>query len=180
MAESFPSGAAPVRFTAAGNCLRKFPTRRGSSAVHSGRKLISTKIPAHGRAGKGGWLFDFLDNGKNHGAPFGAVVEIFAQGIADLGFDGIPFGHIAGFAAVQYGFDAVSGFGEEGFAVSYIDEAAGNDVRACQNLVASFFQGDDYDDYAVLGQLLAVADDDISYIPYAQPSTNTGLPVLCR
>ena len=48
-----PLAVAAVRFIAAGNCLRKFPTRRGSSAVHSGRKLISTKIPAHGRAGIG-------------------------------------------------------------------------------------------------------------------------------
>jgi len=48
-----PLAVAAVRFIAAGNCLRTFPTRRGSSAVHSGRKLISTKIPTHGRAGIG-------------------------------------------------------------------------------------------------------------------------------
>lgn len=75
-------------------------------------------------------LFHFLDDGENHRAALGAVEEVFAEGVSDLGLDGVPFGDVAGFAAIEDGLDAFSGFGQEGFAVSDVDEAAGDDVGA--------------------------------------------------
>ena len=45
-------------------------------------------------------LFHFLDDGQNHRAALGAVEEVFAEGVSDLGLDGVPFGDVAGFAAV--------------------------------------------------------------------------------
>ncbi len=115
-----------------------------------------------------------MDDGEDHGAALGAVEEVFAQGVSDLGFDGVPFGDVAGFAAGEDVFDAFSGFGEEGFAVSDVDEAAGDDVGAGEDLVAAFFEGDDDDDDAVLGELLAVADDDVSYVAYAEAVNEDG------
>ena len=76
------------------------------------------------------YLFHFLDDGENHRAALGAVEEVFAEGVSDLGLDGVPFGDVAGFAAIEDGLDAFSGFGQEGFAVSDVDEAAGDDVGA--------------------------------------------------
>ncbi len=75
-------------------------------------------------------LFHFLDDGQDHRAALGAVEEVFAEGVSHLGLDGVPFGDVAGFAAVKDGLDAFSGFGQEGFAVSHVDEAAGDDVGA--------------------------------------------------
>ena len=75
-------------------------------------------------------LFHFLDDGQDHRAALGAVEEVFAEGVSHLGLDGVPFGDVAGFAAVKDGLDAFSGFGQEGFAVSHVDEAAGDNVGA--------------------------------------------------
>lgn len=41
-------------------------------------------------------------------------------------------------------------------------------------MVAAFFEGDDDDDDAVLGELLAVADDDVSYVAYAEAVDEDG------
>ena len=41
-------------------------------------------------------------------------------------------------------------------------------------MVAAFFEGDDDDDDAVLGELLAVADDDVSYVTYAETVDEDG------
>ena len=76
------------------------------------------------------YLFHFLDDGQDHRAALGAVEEVFSEGVSHLGLDGVPFGDVAGFAAVKDGLDAFSGFGQEGFAVSHVDEAAGDDVGA--------------------------------------------------
>ena len=45
-------------------------------------------------------LFHFLDDGQDHRAALGAVEEVFAEGVSHLGLDGVPFGDVAGFAAV--------------------------------------------------------------------------------
>ena len=45
-------------------------------------------------------LFHFLDDGQNHRAALGAVEEVFSEGVSHLGLDGVPFGDVAGFAAV--------------------------------------------------------------------------------
>ena len=49
-------------------------------------------------------------------------------------------------------------------------------------MVAAFFEGDDDDDDAVLGELLAVADDDVSYVAYAEAvdEDGAGLDALDR
>ena len=113
------------------------------------------------------FLFDFLNDRKDHRSAFGTFEEVLAEGVSDLSLDGVPFGDVACFAAVEDGFDAVFGFGQEAFAVSDVYEASGDDVRACEDLVAAFFEGDDDDDDAVLSKLLAVSDDDVSYVAYA-------------
>lgn len=45
-------------------------------------------------------LFHFLDDGQNHRAALGAIEEVFSEGVSHLGLDGVPFGDVAGFAAV--------------------------------------------------------------------------------
>ena len=51
---------------------------------------------------------------------------------------------------------------------SHIDEASGNDIRAGQKVVGTFFQGKSHDNDTVLGKVLAVADDDIAHIADAK------------
>src|SRR5712692_1414008 len=64
--------------------------------------------------------------------------------------------------------DAFTRTFQQFFGITHIDEATRDDIGAGQGLAGFFIDGEDHHQYAILGEHLAVAQDDLSDISDAQ------------
>ena len=116
---------------------------------------------------KGGLFSDFHDHRKDHGIPFGGLIQVAGKIAFDGGLNSCPVpGALA--AAALNGFNGhFPQLFHKLFGFFHINKAAGDDVRAGEDTAVLAAEVHAYHDHTVLGQMLAVTQHHTAHIAYA-------------
>src|ERR1035441_3859403 len=102
---------------------------------------------------------DFEDYGHDEGAAAGALLDIALEVVADFLFDDAVVGLLFVAGGFEGALNDLARLGDHGGVVD--GETAHDDLGEVLDFAGALVDGDDGQDNAALGDVLAVADDDV-------------------
>src|SRR5690606_20492409 len=96
------------------------------------------------------------------------LVEVTLQDLPHLSLDDAPLRDLLVDELLQRRFHDGPRILDQPFRFPHVDETARDDVGTGHHFTGLLIEGDDHDQDAVLGELLAIPQDDIADVPDAQ------------